>query len=323
MGGLIRASSWRKGENEVEPTINPRFQPVVRREREREQIRRPHLSYWQDSWRRLKQNVLAMVGLVFLIVIASLSLFGPLVSQYDYHEQNLQTGRNLPPSAEHWFGTDDLGRDVFVRVCEGGRISLAIGLIAALIDLAIGVLYGGIAGYRGGRTDAVMMRIVDVLWGLPYLLTVILLLVILPPGLGTIIIALTVTGWLNMARLVRGQVLQLKEQEYVLAAKTLGATTARLLVKHLIPNAMGPIIIMLTLTVPNAIFAESFLSFLGLGVQAPVASWGTMINDALVTVLSGEWWRLLFPAMLLCLTMLAFNAVGDGLRDALDPKLRR
>jgi oligopeptide transport system permease protein/dipeptide transport system permease protein len=246
-----------------------------------------------------------------------------MLSEYEYNEQNLQTGRNLPPSAEHWFGTDDLGRDVFVRVCEGGRISLAIGLAAAMIDMGIGVVYGGIAGLRGGRLDEVMMRVVDVLWGLPYLLTVILLMVILPPGLGTIILALTVTGWLNMARLVRGQVLQLKQQEYVLAAQALGATTSRLLVKHLIPNAMGPILIMLTLTVPSAIFAEAFLSFLGLGVQAPVASWGTMINDALVTVLSGEWWRLFFPALFLCLTMLAFNAFGDGLRDALDPKLRK
>jgi dipeptide transport system permease protein len=148
-------------------------------------------------------------------------------------------------------------------------------------------------------------------------------MVVMPPGLGTIIIALTVTGWLNMARLVRGQVLQLKEQEFVLAARTLGAGTKRILFKHLIPNAMGPIIIMLTLTVPSAIFAEAFLSFLGLGVQAPVASWGTMINDSLITVLSGEWWRLFFPALFLCITMLAFNAFGDGLRDALDPKMRK
>jgi ABC-type dipeptide/oligopeptide/nickel transport system permease subunit len=194
---------------------------------------------------------------------------------------------------------------------------------AALIDLVIGVLYGGLAGYRGGRTDAVMMRIVDVLWGLPYLLTVILLMVVLPPGIGTIILALTVTGWLNMARLVRGQVLQLKEQEFVLAARALGAGTGRLLLRHLIPNSMGPILIMLTLTVPSAIFAEAFLSFLGLGVQAPAASWGTMINDALITVLSGEWWRLFFPAFFLSLTMLAFNVLGDGLRDALDPRLRK
>ncbi|MGA9173364.1 MAG: ABC transporter permease [Thermoactinomyces sp.] len=308
----------------MEPATNQtRFQPSVRARTELEKISRPHTTYWQDVWRRLRKNILAMTGLVFILLIALMSIFGPMISPYQYNEQNLKTGINLEPSSEHWFGTDDLGRDVFVRVCEGGRISLTIGLMAALIDLLIGVIYGGIAGYRGGRTDEVMMRIVDVLWGLPYLLTVILLMVVMPPGLGTIIIALTVTGWLNMARLVRGQVLQLKEQEFVLAARTLGAGTKRILFKHLIPNAMGPIIIMLTLTVPSAIFAEAFLSFLGLGVQAPVASWGTMINDSLITVLSGEWWRLFFPALFLCFTMLAFNAFGDGLRDALDPKMRK
>jgi dipeptide transport system permease protein len=307
----------------MEPAINPRFQPAVRSTVAMEKMRRPQTTFWLDAWRRLRKNWLAMAGLILILLISIMSIVGPMISPYTYSEQNLKTGRNLEPSAEHWFGTDDLGRDVFVRVWEGGRISLTIGLVAALIDLCIGVIYGGIAGYRGGRTDEIMMRIVDILWGLPYLLTVILLLVVMGPGLTTIIVALTVTGWLNMARLVRGQVLQLKEQEYVMAAKTLGASTGRLLFKHLIPNAMGPIIIMLTLTVPQAIFAEAFLSFLGLGVQAPVASWGTMINDSLITVLSGEWWRLFFPALFLCFTMLAFNAFGDGLRDALDPKMRK
>jgi dipeptide transport system permease protein len=308
----------------VEPaTDQTRFLPSVRSRTELEKISRPHTTYWQDVWRRLRKNILAMTGLVLILLIALMSIFGPMISPYDYSDQNLKDGINLEPSGEHWFGTDDLGRDVFVRVCEGGRISLTIGLMAALIDLLIGVIYGGIAGYRGGRTDEVMMRIVDILWGLPYLLTVILLMVVMPPGLGTIILALTVTGWLNMARLVRGQVLQLKEQEFVLAARTLGAGTKRILFKHLIPNAMGPIIIMLTLTVPSAIFAEAFLSFLGLGVQAPIASWGTMINDSLITILSGEWWRLFFPSLFLCITMLAFNALGDGLRDALDPKMRK
>ncbi|WP_124727011.1 ABC transporter permease [Staphylospora marina] len=307
----------------MQPGVNPRFQPALRQAAGAERIRRPRVSYGEDVWRRLRQNRLAMTGLTFIVLITAFSVFGPMVSPWEYNEQNLETGKNLPPSAEHWFGTDDLGRDVFVRVCEGGRISLFIGLMAALIDLVVGVLYGGISGYRGGRTDAVMMRVVDVLWGLPYLLTVILLLVVLPPGIGTIILALTVTGWLNMARLVRGQVLMLKEQEFVLAARTLGASPARILLRHLVPNSVGPIMVMLTLTVPTAIFAESFLSFLGLGVQAPVASWGTMINDSLIVVLSGEWWRLLFPALFLSVTMLAFNVFGDGLRDALDPKMRK
>ncbi|MBA4601698.1 ABC transporter permease [Thermoactinomyces mirandus] len=307
----------------MEPTVRPRFQPAVHKSAVAEKIRRPQTTYWQNVWNRLRKNLLALTGLILIVVIALISFLGPMISPYQYNEQDLEYGRNLPPSVEHWFGTDDLGRDVFVRVCEGGKISLTIGLAAALIDLCIGVIYGGIAGYRGGRTDEIMMRIVDVLWGLPYLLTVILLMVIMPPGITTIILALTVTGWLNMARLVRGQILQLKEQEFVLAAKTLGAGTGRLLFRHLLPNTSGPILIMLTLTVPSAIFAEAFLSFLGLGVQAPIASWGTMINDALITVLSGEWWRLFFPALFLCLTMLAFNAFGDGLRDALDPKMRK
>lgn len=306
----------------METKVNPRFEPLRRKPIEMEKIRRPSISYWQDVWNRLRKNKLAIAGLIVIILIALLSIVGPMISPHTYNEQNLMN-KNQPPSKEHWFGTDDLGRDVFVRVCEGGRISLTIGLAAALIDLVIGVIYGGISGYRGGQIDNMMMRIVDTLWGLPYLLTVILLMVILPPGVGTIVLALTVTGWLNMARLVRGQVLQLKEQEYVMAARVLGAGTWRLLFRHLIPNSMGPIMIMLTLTVPNAIFAESFLSFLGLGVQAPIASWGTMINDSLVVVLSGEWWRLFFPALLLCLTMLSFNAFGDGLRDALDPRMRK
>jgi len=299
-----------------------RFERVPKRSQEAETIKRPSVTYTQDVWRRLKQNKLAMAGLVIIILLAVMSIIGPHLSSYSYYEQDLD-GKNMAPSGEHWFGTDDLGRDVFVRTWYGGRISLEIGLAAALIDLCIGVLYGGIAGYRGGKVDEVMMRIVDILWGLPYLLTVVLLLVVLEPGLGTIIIALTATGWLNMARLVRGQVLQLKQQEFVLAARTLGADTKRLLFKHLIPNAMGPIIVMLTFTVPNAIFAEAFLSFLGLGVQAPQASWGTMINDSLVVIFSEDWWRLFFPAFFLSLTMLAFNVFGDGLRDALDPKMRK
>ncbi|TCS96647.1 ABC transporter permease [Hazenella coriacea] len=307
----------------MEPAVSPRFQPAVRSQKSMETIRRPQTTYWKDVWRRLRKNKLALTGFILILLITTMSIIGPMISPYSSKEQNLETGINQPPSSDHWFGTDELGRDVFVRVWEGGRISLTIGIVAALVDLLIGVLYGGISGYRGGRIDEMMMRLVDILWGLPYLLTVILLLVVLPPGLPTIIIALTVTGWLSMARLVRGQVLQLKEQEYVLAAVTLGASTRRLLFKHLIPNSMGPIIIMLTLTVPSAIFAEAFLSFLGLGVQAPIASWGTMINDALITVLSGEWWRLFFPALFLCLTMLAFNAFGDGLRDALDPKMKK
>jgi dipeptide transport system permease protein len=200
---------------------------------------------------------------------------------------------------------------------------LFVGLMAALIDFIIGVIYGGIAGYKGGRTDNAMMRVVEVLYGLPYLLVVILLMVVMGPGLLTIIIALTVTGWVGMARIVRGQVLQIKNYEFVLASKTFGTKTSRIIRKNLLPNTMGPIIVQMTLTVPAAIFAEAFLSFLGLGVQAPYASWGVMANDGLSTIISGHWWRLFFPAFFISMTMFAFNVLGDGLQDALDPKLRR
>ena len=240
---------------------------------------------------------------------------------YDYATNDL-TSKNQPPSSEHWFGTDDLGRDVFTRTWEGARISISIGLAAALIDLTIGVFWGGIAGYKGGRIDEYMMRIADVLAGIPYLLLVILLMVVLGSSVGTMILAMSITGWVNMARIVRGQVLSLKGQEYVLASRTLGANTSRIMSKHLIPNSMGPILVTMTLTVPSAIFTEAFLSFLGLGLTPPIASWGTMTSDALPALRYFPW-RLFFPATFICLTIFAFNVIGDGLRDALDPRLRK
>jgi len=298
------------------------FTPSDKKGDEAERVVRPSQSYWQDSWRRLRKNKLAMAGLVFLIFLIFMAIFGPIISPHSYNETVL-SNQNQPPSAEHWFGTDELGRDVFARTWEGARISLFVGFMAALIDLIVGAIYGGIAGYRGGKTDAVMMRIVEVLYGLPYLLIVIMLMVILGPGLWTIIIALTVTGWLGMARIVRGQVLQIKNYEFVLASKTFGANTSRIIRKNLLPNTMGVIIVQMTLSVPSAIFAEAFLSFLGLGIEPPLASWGSMANAALPVILSGDWWRLFFPAFFISLTMFSFNVLGDGLQDALDPKLRR
>lgn len=297
------------------------FQPIEKDLSKAEEISRPSLSFWRDAWRRLKANKLAMVGLWILVILSIMAVIGPSINGFTYYDTNLKM-KNLAPSSMYWFGTDDLGRDMFTRLWYGARISLFIGITAALIDLVIGIIWGGIAGYKGGKVDDFMMRFADILNGLPYLLVVIMLMVVMEQGLFTIIVAMTITGWIGMARIVRGQILQLKEQEYVLAARSLGASSSRILFKHLIPNAMGPIIVTMTLTVPSAIFTEAFLSFLGLGVQAPIASWGTMANDGL-GALRYYPWRLFFPAIFISITMLAFNVLGDGLRDALDPRLRK
>ncbi|MBG9589580.1 ABC transporter permease [Cytobacillus firmus] len=288
---------------------------------EAEKISKPSLSFWKDVFIRFRKNKLALFGLVLLGLLIFMAIFGPYMTPYDYASNDLGN-KNQSPSSEHWFGTDDLGRDVFARTWEGARISIFIGVAAAVIDLIIGVLWGGIAGYKGGRTDEGMMRFADILYGVPYLLLVILLMVVLGQGLSTMIIAMSITGWINMSRIVRGQVLSLKNQEYVLAAKTLGANTSRIMGKHLIPNSMGPILVTMTLTIPSAIFTEAFLSFIGLGLTPPIASWGTMANDGLPDMRYYPW-RLFFPATFICLTIFAFNVVGDGLRDALDPRMRK
>jgi oligopeptide transport system permease protein len=281
----------------------------------------PAISYWQDAWRRLRQNKPAMIGLTFLLLLLIMAILGPYISNYTYYETQLSL-KNESPNSTFWFGTDELGRDLFTRSWWGARISLFVGITASLIDLIIGVLYGTVSGLLGGKIEEWMMRIADILYAIPYLLVVILLMVMIGPGITTIIIALTITGWINMARIVRSQILQIKQQDYVKAAFALGASRWRVMLRHLIPNAMGPIIVTLTLTIPSAIFAEAFLSFLGLGVQAPIASWGTMANDGL-PALRYYPWRLFFPAAFISLTMLSFNLLGDGLRDAFDPRLRK
>ncbi|WAA11864.1 ABC transporter permease [Fervidibacillus halotolerans] len=286
-----------------------------------EKIEKKSITFWQDAMHRFRKNKLAMFGIIILLVLVLFAIFAPIFSSYDYRT-NDYTATNQAPSAGHWFGTDELGRDVFVRTWIGARISLFIGIMAALIDLIIGIIWGGIAGYKGGKVDEVMMRIADILYGIPFLLLVILLMVVFGQSLWTMILAMTITGWINMARIVRGQVLQLKNQEFVLAARTLGAGFNRILFKHLIPNTMGPILVTLTLTIPSAIFTESFLSFLGLGLNPPLASWGTMANDGL-SAMEYYPWRLFFPAFFISITMFAFNVIGDGLRDAIDPRLRK
>ena len=297
------------------------FEPISVDLRKAEEIKRPSLSFWADVWRRLKMNKVAMASLIFIVVLVICAIVVPWLTTNDYYTTDLD-GKNQKPSAEHWFGTDDLGRDMFERIWYGARISLQVGLMAALIDLIIGVIWGGIAGFYGGKVDEIMMRIADILYAVPYLLVVILLMVWMGPGVLTIIIALSITGWIGMARIVRGQILQLKTQEFVLAARSLGADNKRLIFKHLIPNALGPIIVTLSLTVPNAIFTESFLSFIGLGVSAPFASWGTMSEEGLAAMRYYPW-RLMFPAVFISITILAFNLLGDGLRDAVDPRLRK
>ncbi|WP_412679623.1 ABC transporter permease [Brevibacillus choshinensis] len=310
----------------MEQRIDPLFRPLTKNT-QANVIARPSLSNGQQVIRKLIKNKLAMLGLIIIVALIAMAIIGPNLVSYSYSDQSLLT-KNQELSSEHWFGTDELGRDMFARTWYGARISLTIGVVAALIDLIIGVAVGGAAGYmagrgkRGERIDTIIMRVIEILYGLPYLLVVILLMVVMEPGLLTIIIALSATGWVGMARLVRGQILQLKNQEFILAAQVLGAKFSRILLKHLIPNTFGVIIVNLTFTIPSAIFAESFLSFLGLGVQAPVASWGTMTNDGLGVILTGDWWRLFFPALMISLTMFAFNVFGDGLQDALDPRLR-
>lgn len=278
-------------------------------------------SFWYDVWDRLKNNKPALFGLYTLLFLISMALIGPMISSYTYSETHLSL-KNSPPSKEFWFGTDALGRDIFTRTWWGARISLFVGITASLIDLMIGVLYGAVAGFIGGKTEEILMRIADILYAIPYVLVVILLMIIVGSGLFSIILALTLTGWIGMARIVRGQILSLKNRDFIKAAQAIGASPLRILFKHLIPNAMGSIIVTLTFTIPTAIFTEAFLSFLGLGVQAPIASWGTMANDGLAALRYYPW-HLFFPAGFISLTMLSFNLLGNGLNDALNPRLKK
>ena len=286
-----------------------------------EQKQTETLGYWQDAWLRLKKNKMATLGLAVIVALILIAVFVPLFSSHSYDEQNLMMP-NQPPSFEHWFGTDNLGRDIFIRVLYGARISLAIGIVASLLNFFIGVIYGGIAGFCGGKVDRVMMNIVDILYSVPTLLYVILLMVVLKPGLINIFIALGIGYWLQMARIVRGQILAMKQQEFILAARCIGASRMRILLRHLIPNAMGAIVVTMTLAIPDAIFTEAFLSFIGLGVSAPMASWGVLASEGVNNIRAYPF-QLFFPAAAISITMLAFNFLGDGLRDVLDPKMRR
>ncbi len=317
------------------------FEPVGKEERISTISSRENLTYWKDAWKRLKANKVAMISLYVIILITILSIVVPMVSPYSYSQQ-IRGDEFQRPNWKHWFGTDGLGRDLFVRVFFGTRISLGIGLVVSIMILIIGSFYGAISGLIGGKVDNIMMRLVEILYSIPVLLMIILMMVVLKeplqqafnksaflrslsmvgPGLISIFLALSLFYWTDMARIVRGQVLSLKEQEYVTAATALGAGKLRIILKHLIPNCMGPIIVTTTFQIPSAIFTEAFMSFIGLGVDAPMASLGSLASDALNGIYSFPH-LLLFPAIMISVIILAFNLLGDGLRDALDPRMRK
>jgi oligopeptide transport system permease protein len=280
-------------------------------------------SLWQDALRRLRKNRMAVAGGAFAVWLAVVCFFGPLLIRaawgYDYDLQDLRYGAQ-PPSLAHWFGTDFFGRDLLTRVLYGGQISLAVGLLAAVVAASVGTVYGAVAGYAGGRLDGAMMRAVDVIYALPYMFLVMVLITIFPRNLLLLFVALGLVGWLTTARIVRGQVLSLKEREFVVAAKSLGAGHARIVLRHLIPHTLGPIAVYFTLTVPSMILQEAFLSFLGLGVQAPRPSLGALISDG-AQHMTVFWWELVFPGSVMALLLFSLNFLGDGVRDAFDPQM--
>ena len=278
-------------------------------------------SLWRDAWRRLLRNRMAVASGILLLFIGMLTVLAPVLPGIaDPTAQDLELGASAP-NWQHLFGTDMLGRDLLSRVIWGGRISILVGLIATFVSFFVGVTYGAVAGFFGGRVDNFMMRFVDVLYSLPYMFLVILLMVYFSRSIVMLFVALGLVQWLTMARIVRGQVLSIKQQEYVEAARSIGASNLAIIFRHVIPNALGPIIIYATLTVPAVMLQEAFLSFLGLGVQPPAASWGTLVNDG-AAVIAFFPWLSLFPGLALALTLFSLNFLGDGLRDALDPHLR-
>ena len=281
-------------------------------------------SLWADAWKRLRKNRMAMISTYIVAFFVVASFVGPLVLGltlgYDYETQDLKYGAN-PPSSLHWFGTDFHGRDLFTRTLYGCQVSLMVGFLAALVSASIGTVYGAISGYVGGRADSIMMRIVDVLYSMPYMFLVIILVAFMGKSLFLVFLALGFVGWLMTARIVRGQVLSLKEREFVRAARAIGADDVAIISRHLIPNTLGPIIVYFTLTVPSMILQEAFLSFLGLGVQAPRPSLGALINDG-ANHMVVYWWEVVFPGAVMAMLLFALNFVGDGLRDALDPKMK-
>ena len=276
-------------------------------------------SLWSDAWRRLLANKAAVAGGIILILLIVLAIFAPWIAPHSYSYQNLDLGAQ-PPSSDFLLGTDTLGRDLFSRILYGARVSLLVGFVATGVALVIGVSWGIVAGYFGGRVDSVMMRIVDVLYGLPFIIFIILLMVIFGRNIWLLFAAIGAVEWLTMARIVRGQVLSIKNQEYVLAAQAMGVTNMQMFRKHIFPNILGPIAVYATLTIPQVMLLEAFLSFLGLGIQPPMSSWGTLIRYG-VESMEEYSWLLIYPGLTFTITLFALNFFGDGLRDALDHKI--
>src|SRR5699024_128265 len=336
--------------NSAEKIPKHQFEPAPKTNLESEKIERPQISATKDAWMRVRKNKGVLVSIAVLLFVIVMAIIGPYLSPHDGYEQNV-TRANLPPRVPvledmgifdgshevggveenkykdlnieeyYWFGTDSLGRDLFTRVWLGTRVSLYIAILAAVIDMIIGVTYGLISGFKGGQVDNVMQRILEVISGIPNLIVVILMLLILKPGILSITIAMVITGWIGMARVVRGQSLKLKDQEYILASRTLGSSNGRLLFKHLLPNLSGVIIINTMFTIPSAIFFEAFLSFIGIGLQAPEASLGTLIEEGYQTFQFLPH-LMIIPCIVICIILITFNLIGDGLRDAFDPKMR-
>jgi len=281
---------------------------------------RPHHTLWGDAWVRLRRNKLAMAGGIFIIILALAAIFAPLITPYGFARQDL-TAILQNPSAKHWLGTDGLGRDVFARLLYGARTSLAVGIFTQVIVLGIGLPIGAIAGYAGGRVDNVLMRFVDVMYSFPDILLIILIKAILGGGIYQLFFAIGLVAWVDIARLVRGQMMSVKSRDFVAAARAMGGMGPYITERHLLPNSLGPIIVSVTFNVPRAIFTEAALSFIGIGVRPPTPSWGSMISDG-YAVIFASWYQVFFPALAIALLMIAFTFLGDGLRDALDPKLR-
>ena len=305
-------------QNAVYELSDDMFEKLSDSEKNNEFIAVQSKTYFQDAWAHFKKNKLALVSLCFLLLMVALAILVPLLSPYTYDGQDLAL-RNDPPSLSHPLGTDKFGRDIFVRLMYGARISLSVGFAAAFINLFLGVVYGGVCGYFGGKLDMVLMRIADIIYSIPSMLYVIMVMLIFGSNIFSVLLALSVSGWIGMARQVRTQVMSLKEREYAQAARVMGASHRRILFKHLITNSIGPIIVNTTLMVPQAIFTEAFLAFVGIGISIPQSSWGTMANEARSLIQSYPI-QMLWPVLAISLTMLSLNFIGDGLNEALDPR---